>query len=375
MSGRGRSDKGRGVVSQARKKQRRSDKRIAAALARCEEANPPTPPTSVFGRLGSQHESASSSSIQQRLGSVSGVRSRLGPSGSSYRPLSEFIAAEQQRRAFRESHQFAESATDWLTLSSTDHDSPSIFSRASTGVTAGSSVPPQSLVSQGETFVAASPLSSRRISIGATTSPLSLVSQGETFVAASPLSSRRVSIGATSSSPSLVSQGETTGPTIRVSTRRAFSGVTTSSSSLASQGGTADSSLPPTSRVSTGATEGPTGSVSIFDRLGSKDETSSSSSRRILSGATSPLSTSSSRRVSSGVTSSSSRRTYSGVTPLSSSRVSTGATEDSFGQSSERNRLVSIGETSSSHHRRTRDVRVPTPSPSRYRPSKEQRRH
>ena len=59
MSGRGRSDKGRGVVSQARKKQRRSDKRIAAALARCEEANPPTPPTSVFGRLGSQHESAS----------------------------------------------------------------------------------------------------------------------------------------------------------------------------------------------------------------------------------------------------------------------------------------------------------------------------
>ena len=150
---------------------------------------------------------------------MSRVRSRLGPSGSSYRPLSEFIAAEQQRRAFRESHQFAESATDWLTLSSTDHDSPSIFSRASTGVTAGSSVPPQSLVSQGETFVAASPLSSRRISIGATTSPLSLVSQGETFVAASPLSSRRVSIGATSSSPSLVSQGETTGPTIRVSTR------------------------------------------------------------------------------------------------------------------------------------------------------------
>ncbi len=334
------------MVSQARKKQRRSDKRIAAALARCEEANPPTPPTSVFGRLGSQHESASSSSIQQRLGSVSRVRSRLGPSGSSYRPLSEFIAAEQQRRAFRESHQFAESATDWLTLSSTDHDSPSIFSRASTGVTAGSSVPPQSLVSQ-----------------------------GETFVAASPLSSRRISIGATSSSPSLVSQGETTGPTIRVSTRRAFSGVTTSSSSLASQGGTAASSSPSSSRVSTGATEGPTDSVSIFDRLGSKDETSSSSSRRILSGATSPLSTSSSRRASSGVTSSSSRRIYSGVRPLSSSRVSTGATEDSFGQSSERNRLVSIDETSSSHHRRTRDVRVPTPSPSRYRPSKEQRRH
>ena len=196
MSGRGRSDKGRGVVSQARKKQRRSDKRIAAALARCEEANPPTPPTSVFGRLGSQHESASSSSIQQRLGSVSGVRSRLGPSGSSYRPLSEFIAAEQQIRAFRESHLFAESATDWLTLSSTDHDSPSIFSRASTGVTAGSSVPPQSLVSQGETFVAASPLSSRRASSGVTTSSSSLASQGGT-AASSFQSSSRASTGAT----------------------------------------------------------------------------------------------------------------------------------------------------------------------------------
>ena len=196
------------MVSQARKKQRRSDKRIAAALARCEEANPPTPPTSVLSRLGSQRESASSSSIQQRLGSVSGVRSRLGPSGSSHRPLSEFIAAEQQRRAFRESHQFSNSVSDWLTLSSTDCDSPSIFIRASTGVTAGSSVPPPSLVSQGETSAAASPLSSRRVSTGAT-----------------PLS------------PSLVSEGETTGASIQVSTRRASSGVTTSSSSLAYQGG------------------------------------------------------------------------------------------------------------------------------------------
>jgi len=112
--------RGTGVLSAARKSQRRSNKRINEAIRRQSLLESAPPPSTPFARLGPLVEPTS-------------LESRLGPTPLNFRPLSQFIERERNKRAFILGHQ--------VTVNSPPHVGSEVTSQALKGGTPSSHGP------------------------------------------------------------------------------------------------------------------------------------------------------------------------------------------------------------------------------------------